>query len=201
MSRRRQAEPHKRIKYITNLLTGKMVPEIEPANQQTPSLPAKFHEMSPHDKARALQTYILQFLEDRDHATPADLGQMLPEVTPESIRRQLRVLAGEQSIYEIFIGNVPMYRKNGTLAHHTLQRHLAAGKVAFSMRTYGDRQTGQAVTITEYHVSPLGTRRATNGIRIPLDHLGAFLQILSDIQASIKADPGKLEGNLRPGNP
>lgn len=178
-----------------------MVPLDGPGNQHAPSLPAKFGEMSPHDKARALQAYILQFLEDRDHATPADIQQALPEVTSDSIRRQLRALAGEQGIYETFIGNVPVYRKNGTLAHHALQKYLPAGKVAFSFRTYGDRQSGQALTVTEYHVSPLGTRRATNGVRVPIENLGAFIQFLTDIQATIKADPGKLEGSLRPDKP
>jgi hypothetical protein len=155
-------------------------------------LPLKWGDMSPNEQAETMRACILRFLESVQRAKIGDIVTALGATNSNTVQRQLRFLSATQQVYVDAYRRDPVYFRNGSLAHPTLQVNVPAGIHEYIIRTYNDRLTGRYVTITECAVSPLGEKSPKSGIRVDLADLDTLIRELARISQSAR------EQNLMP---
>lgn len=144
-----------------------------------------------------MRACIMAFLAACGRATAREIATALQATNEATVRRQVTYLASTQAIYVDMVGRDPIYYANGKMAHPLLQRNLRAGLTEFAFRTYNDRLSGRALTITEYGITPSGEPRPKSGIRVDLADLGQFIQELREIYERIEKNPELLDTSLR----
>lgn len=159
-----------------------MTTEIE-ANIEQWTLPDKFSEMSPIEKAKTIRSSILRFLNNVGPATKTVIKKEIQAKNDEAVKRALDYLVNTRHIYsETYGSRDTIYFPNGRLAHPLLQGNVKCGRVDYAIRTYIDRITGRNLTVTEYGVSPSGEKEAKGGIRIDLVDLDVLISELKRIK-------------------
>ncbi len=159
-------------------------------------IPDEYSSMRPQEKAEALRTCILLFLQTVARANAKRIFEAIQAPNEETVKKQLHYLATTQHVYMDEVGRDPVYYANGKLAHPQLQRTVKAGFTEFVIRTYSDRLTGRYLTITEYHAQPTGELKPRSGIRVDLADLESLIAQLADLRALVQLKP-ELLNNTR----
>ena len=148
------------------------------------SLPEKYSEMTPDEKANVLRACSLRFLRQNGPSTVVQIQKAIGAPTAQSLKKALDYLAFTSAIYkESWGGRDNIYYPNGKLAHPLMQGIVKCGSYKeYITRTYFDRLTGKNLTITEYTVTPSGRREAKGGIRIDLVDLDKLINELQRIK-------------------
>lgn len=151
------------------------------------SLPKKYADMTPEEKARVLRACALRFLRQNGPSTVTQVQRAIGAPTSQSLKKALDYLAFTSAIYkESWGGRDNIYYPNGKLAHPLLQGTVKCGSYKeYTLRTYFDRLTGKNLTITEYTVTPSGRREAKGGIRVDLVDINRLINELKRIKKEL----------------
>ncbi|MFH0815386.1 MAG: hypothetical protein V1934_01015 [Methanobacteriota archaeon] len=150
-------------------------------------LPELYDTMTPTEKASAIKSCVLTFLNNNGPAPKSVIGKAIGTTHEDSLKRALDYLVHTRQIYsEKWGSRNPVYFPNGCLGHPLYQGRIICGRKEYTIRTYIDRVTGRNLTITEYEKDYSGKQDPKGGIRIDAVDLDAIIRELVRINDSLR---------------